>query len=233
MFPSAALTRARRRASCLFVLTTAGILAPHMSSADEVVRWNLRATIAAADAHLDPATEASMFAVMHTAIFDAVNAVLRYGPAYSVRTLDAAGAHAPAAAVSAAHVVLSTFLPADRATFDAALAQELAAMPEGPARDLGVAAGRQAADLVMARWTDTRPDATGWTEVLELLAWGCDMDEEVRPDELNSAARPDESRTQVWNRRGRARASSRTLSLWENARFFAALNRALVDGRDD
>jgi hypothetical protein len=233
MFPSLVLTRTRRRATCVFVLATAGMFAPRVVCADEVVRWNLRATVAAADAHLDPASEANLFAVMHTAIFDAVNAVLRYGTAYGARTLDASGAQAPAAASSAAHLVLSTFLPGDRAAFDAALAQELAAMPEGSSRDLGVAAGRQAADLVMASWAGIRRDPTAWTEVLELLAHGCDTDDEVWPEELTVSARPDESRTQLWNRRARTRASVRALGLWENARFFAALNRALGDGRDD
>jgi hypothetical protein len=232
MFPSVVLT-ARRRASCVFVLAAAGVAAPHAARADEIVRWNLRATIAAADAHLDPATESTMLAQMHTAMFDAVNAVLRYGSPYNDGVPAAAGAQAPAAAVSAAHVVLSTLMPSTRATFDAALMQDLAAMPEGPSRDLGVATGRQAADLVMARWAGAARDRHAWNDVLGLLASGCEIDDEMSPDEVTPVGRPDETRTQAWNRNARDRASSRTLSLWENARLFAALNRALLAGRDD
>ena len=52
MFPPPFLARARRRAVCAFVLAATGIAAPRAAAADDDARWNLRATIAAADAHL-------------------------------------------------------------------------------------------------------------------------------------------------------------------------------------
>ena len=43
--------------------------------ADEAVRWNRVATDASVAAALDPLTESRVFAIMHLAIHDAVNAV--------------------------------------------------------------------------------------------------------------------------------------------------------------
>lgn len=198
------------------ILTAAGLASPGPANADVIVRWNQRAAIAAADAHLDPATETTMLAVMHAAMFDAVDGVRREAASTGRALNDASDVTAPAAAASAAHVVLSTYFPADRPALEAALMADLAALADTPARALGAAAGRQAADLAMARWPNTPRDVRAWSDVLALLAWDCESDD-----------------TQSWNRRARVRAEHYPADLWENARFFAVLNRALAAGRAD
>jgi hypothetical protein len=157
MFPSLFLSRARRRASCAFVLA-AGLAAPAAAEPDIMAQWHRRAMIASAAAHLDLVTESVMLAVLHLAMLHAIHAADEAGAPTPEDGCDALGAHADAAAVSAAHVVLSSWLPAERARLDAALMHDLAATPEGASRDLGVAAGRQAAELVMARWARARPE---------------------------------------------------------------------------
>jgi len=59
-----------------------------------------------------------------------------------------------AAIAQAAHDVLAEYVPAARTTLDDRLAQTLAAVPDGPARDRGVALGADAADGIIAWRTD-------------------------------------------------------------------------------
>ena len=61
------------------------------ASVDEVTRWNQVATDATAVANTNPLTESRIFAILHVAIHDAVNAVeCRYEP-YQPRTSPAPG----------------------------------------------------------------------------------------------------------------------------------------------
>src|SRR5205085_2392203 len=62
-----------------------------------------------------------------------------------------------AAAVTAAHEVLRTYVPSQSATLDAAYAVSLAAVPDGPAKNRGIAYGLLAArTLIAARADDGR-----------------------------------------------------------------------------
>jgi hypothetical protein len=231
MFPFIHLTRARHRASCALALAAVGTLAPRPAGADEVVRWNQIAMTTAGHASLDPLAQSRLLAVLHVAVHDAVNAIERRDEPYCAVSLDASGALPEAAAASAAHVILSTWLPADRPALDAALADSLAVLPEGQTRDLGVASGRQAADLVMVAWATGCGDRARagsqdrLVEALGLLARGCDTD--LMPSDLPEHERRTETRTEEWNRRARAVAASRRLDLQESARLFAIVNLAL------
>src|SRR5262245_66679116 len=74
------------------------------ASVDEVVRWNQVATDATVAAKINPLAESRIFAILHAAIHDAVNAIEpRYEP-YQPRTSPApAGASVEAAIAGAAH----------------------------------------------------------------------------------------------------------------------------------
>jgi membrane-associated phospholipid phosphatase len=163
MFALVRFPLAPARLSCALVLAAASV-APSAARADEVIRWNRVATMATAAADTDPLTESRIFAILHAAIHDAVNGVERRYTPYRESTLVATDASPDAAAASAAHVVLSTLVPGARTTFDAALSEALGAVPAGAARDAGVAAGRQAADLVLsARANDGSAAQVAWT----------------------------------------------------------------------
>src|SRR4029434_4333220 len=57
--------------------------------ADEVIRWNQVATDASTAHKVDPLTESRVFAILHIAIHDAVNAVqARYQPYLSTERSD-------------------------------------------------------------------------------------------------------------------------------------------------
>jgi hypothetical protein len=120
---------------------------------DVVIEWNqiLQRTVPGA-ALMTP----RFYAMMHIAIFDAVNSVDPAYRPYRIRIKNARGASAEAAAAQAAHDVLVALIPSAQATFDAALAARLAAIPPGRA-ELGVAVGQKVAAEILA-WRA----ADGW-----------------------------------------------------------------------
>jgi hypothetical protein len=100
-------TRSIGTNAIIVALLMAITIAGSKASVDEVVRWNQIATDAATAANTNPLTESCIFAILHVAIHDAVNAVeSRYEP-YLPRTSPApAGASVQAAIAGAAHDTL-------------------------------------------------------------------------------------------------------------------------------
>jgi hypothetical protein len=101
-----------RSVETIAILTAAllTITVASKASADEVTRWNQVATDATVAAKINPLAESRIFAILHVAIHDAVNAVEpRYEP-YQPRTSPApAGASVEAAIAGAAHDTLVAF----------------------------------------------------------------------------------------------------------------------------
>jgi hypothetical protein len=138
-----------------------GVVRAHGSeSAEVVIQWNqlLQTTL--------PATAGlganRYFAMLHIAIFDAVNAIERRYTPYLSRPRGSAGASAEAAAAQAARDVLTSLIPGSQAIYDAALAEQLAGISRGHARQ-GVEIGAQAAANVIAwrmndGWSATPPE---------------------------------------------------------------------------
>ena len=97
------------------------------------------------------------YAMMHIAMFDAVNSIEGGYTAFYVRVPAWYAASREAAAAQAAHDVLTTLLPAGTATYDAALAARLAKI--NPARaNLGSQVGSAVAQKVL-EWRST----DGWS----------------------------------------------------------------------
>jgi hypothetical protein len=98
------------------------------------------------------------YAMMHIAMFDAVNSIEGGYSPYRVRVPASRYASSEAAAAQAAHDVLSALLPANAALYDAALAERLAGL--NPLRaQLGVQVGREVAKRVL-EWRST----DGWNQ---------------------------------------------------------------------
>jgi hypothetical protein len=107
--------------------------------------------------------------MMHIAMFDAINSIEDVYTPYRVRVTGSHGASAEAAAAQAARDVLTALYPAQQATFDAALASQLASLPPGLVQQ-GRAIGRRAAEAVLVRADeDLNPDTASdptWTPLL-------------------------------------------------------------------
>jgi hypothetical protein len=117
--------------------------------ADVVTDWNQTAiaTLNAGGVRFPPQTRA--LAMMHAAIFDAVNATNhRYTP-YAIDVY-APDVSPEAAAAAAAHSVLLSLVPSQQLNLDAAYAASLAQIPNGPAKDNGIAVGVTVANGIVA-----------------------------------------------------------------------------------
>lgn len=136
------LQRARCAALALMCLTST------TAQADVITDWNV--TALATTEPISPQAETRALAMVHAAMFDAVNATARsHSPL--VAQLDApVGSSVEAAAASAAHGVLLALVPARKAALDSALAVTIAKIPDAAARDGGSAVGREAAAKVVA-----------------------------------------------------------------------------------
>ncbi|HEX6523722.1 MAG TPA: vanadium-dependent haloperoxidase [Streptosporangiaceae bacterium] len=95
------------------------------------------------------------FAILQAAEYDAVVSVTRAGRSYLLRIPVFRPADAAAAADQAAHDVLTMLYPGQAGIADSQLATELAAIPDGPARQRGAEVGKAvAARLLAIRSTD-------------------------------------------------------------------------------
>jgi hypothetical protein len=117
-----------------------------------VLAWNTAVVdaLVAHDQYANPMAAARIFALVHLAQHDAVNATAPAFESYAFHGRDAA-ADPEAAAAASAHAVLAAVFPAQQATLDARLATSLATVPDGEAETRGVALGRQAAAALLAR----------------------------------------------------------------------------------
>jgi len=137
---------------------------------DAVILWNARAGEATTKACIapldDPFHESRMYAMMHIAIHDALNAIDRRFQPYAFDKRVEPGASPEAAVAAAARDVMVPLLgqlPRElpfitQACIDAAVASvetaytaAIAALPDAPAKTQGIAAGQAAAAAILAR----------------------------------------------------------------------------------
>jgi hypothetical protein len=137
-------------AAALAVLLALPSPRPNAASGDAevIIEWNqiLQSTL---PGNLGP-TAPRYYAMLHVAMFDAVNAVNRHYTPFHIGYTDRAGGSAEAAAAQAAHDLLGALFPASKAAYDAALIQRLGASPSG---------------------FDQRGAETGALVAAEILAW--------------------------------------------------------------
>ena len=132
-----------------FLLFGVMLGAPAAARADVVLDWNAIAAQTALTT--SPFNQARVMAIVHLAVFEAVNTIEGGYERYLDDPLMVSpGASAEAAAVGAAHRVLVVVFPAAVATLDTARDTSLAAIPDGPAEAAGVALGIAAADAMLA-----------------------------------------------------------------------------------
>jgi hypothetical protein len=117
-----------------------------------VIQWNKTLLTIVRTPGAQPATvhPTRSFAVMHAAMYDAVNAIDGTHSPYLVR-LERISPHASqdAAAASSAHEVLMALYPAQQTTIDAQLDQSLTQIPDGTDKAEGVAIGKAVADALL------------------------------------------------------------------------------------
>ena len=130
----------------LFFLATLAAV-PSPAGANGIADWNDTA-ISVARASADPVLLRTV-AMVHIAMFDAVNAVDPKFQEYAVR-VDGSGASPEAAAAAAAYGILVRRFPAQKPTLDAAFAASLATIADGSPKEWGKALGDSVAAAVYA-----------------------------------------------------------------------------------
>src|SRR5437764_12065044 len=136
-------------------LLAAGNLVPAMAQTtkpmSQVVQWNRTLLVIVRTPGAQPATihPTRSFAIMHGAIYDAINAIDGTHKPYLVRLSASHFASQEAAAAAAAHEVLIKLYPSFQATLDAQLQQLLAQIPNTGKAD-GISIGHTVADRTLA-----------------------------------------------------------------------------------
>ncbi len=123
-------------------------------SADVVIQWNEILLDAIREDKTAPPKAARDLAIMHTAMFDAVNSIDRQYAPYATMVVVHPRASKEAAAVAAAYETLISIFPAQKAVFDAQYTTALTAIPDGKAETDGVNAGKAVASRILALRAD-------------------------------------------------------------------------------
>jgi hypothetical protein len=217
------------------------VFLPATSMADVILDWNELGVATVLTARQGPPGDARSMAMMHLAMFNAVNAIEhRYTP-YGAEPRAPAGASANAAAAGAARTVLVKLFPEQRETLEKAYAVSLKQLSGERGVEAGVALGEQAGnDLLALRTNDgvgaanvyrpatsagvyvptTLPAAHDWREV---KPWIMTQPSQFRPEA------PPVLTSELWSRDynevkevgGRA-SQKRTAEQTEVARFWTA-----------
>ena len=144
----------RFRRICVIAAAIAALSLPGVARADAVTDWNANAGNALAAAGQTPAPLFVHMAMVHGAIYDAVNGIDRSHRPYLVLPAAQPWDSMDAAAATAAYRVLVEILPAQQPALEPLYEASLAAVPDGPSKDGGIAAGETAAAAMIAARTD-------------------------------------------------------------------------------
>jgi hypothetical protein len=133
-------------------ITTASARARQAGGPDtSVTDWDATGSQAFTAAALTPAEGHVIFGYVAIAVYDAVTAVRGGSRPFAIHAHAHSGASAEAAVASAAHRVLSHYLPAQAPTIlDPALTTSLAAIPDGHAKTDGITIGHHVATALIS-----------------------------------------------------------------------------------
>lgn len=152
----------KKRYQLTLLIVAATWFASPMTRADVVTDWNAKAGDIVVGARLGAPAANRVLAIVHTAVYEAVNAITKRYPAEHVLLDAAPGASVEAAVAAANRVALAQLVLAQQAAIDTAYQTALATIADGPAKTAGIAVGEQAATAILALRADDGA-ATGET----------------------------------------------------------------------
>ncbi len=134
----------------------AALVAPAVARADAVTQWNQNASTALfVTAGQPPQVSVTHLAMVHGAVYDAVNAIDGRHEGYLLTPRAATPFDSKeAAAATAAYRVLLNIVPAQQAVLDTQYATSLSGIADGSAKTRGIAVGEAAAAAMIAARTD-------------------------------------------------------------------------------
>jgi hypothetical protein len=118
--------------------------------ADVISDWNAKAQAIQVEKQVPPSIAAREMAILHVAIFEAVNAIDRRYAAFQLNLPAESNFSKEAAAAAAGYAVLIAFYPEQQSKLGAALGSSLAGITEGEPKAKGIDLGKKAAAGILA-----------------------------------------------------------------------------------
>ncbi len=148
------MNHAKKRRQIALLIVAVSVLAARMARADVVTDWNVKAGNIVIAARLGPPPANRVLAIVHTAVYEAVNAITRRYPTSELKLEAAPGASVDAAVAAANRATLTKLMPSERAVIDSAYQAALAMIADGPAKTEGITVGEKAAAAILALRAD-------------------------------------------------------------------------------
>lgn len=219
-----------------------------LARADSVTDWNVKACEIAGPASFDTPTANRMLAIMHTAIYEAVNAITKRYPSSDLKLDVPPGASVEAAVAAAGRATLLNLASAKAADIESAYQKTLASMADGKSKTDGIKVGEQAAAAVIAARSGdvlsgesyrpyTVPGVYVPTVVPLVSSWS-----QRKPWLMTTASQfrpgpPPKLTSEIWARDyneikaiGRKEMSTRTTEQTDIARFWEATGASIYHG---
>ncbi|MGB7202613.1 MAG: vanadium-dependent haloperoxidase [Pyrinomonadaceae bacterium] len=133
----------------LLILIVFTIAAP-VARADAVNDWNVKACEIVIEAGLVTPPANRVLAIVHTAVYEAANAITGKYPASALRIEAAQGASVDAAVAAANHVTLLKLVPSQQGAIESAYRAALAKIADGRPKTDGIAVGEKAAEAILS-----------------------------------------------------------------------------------
>src|SRR5439155_19896700 len=128
----------KRRTLVTLLALMAALSSASAARADVVTDWNTAALNAIRAGKTPPPRASHALAILHAAIYDAVNGISRTHESYFVQSAVPRSASKEAAASAAAHETLTALFPASATSFDALYDMTLAAVANAPHKRRGI-----------------------------------------------------------------------------------------------
>ncbi len=155
MKPASRINRAT-----FFTSLVAAALLTGSARCDVIMDWNAKADAIGIEKQLPNVPNARGLAMLHIAMFEAVNAIdRRYAP-YKLNLTAERTTSREAAAASAAYDILVVLYPDQKADLDATLAASLSGIAETEAKSKGIELGKKAAAGIIALRANDSSDKT-------------------------------------------------------------------------
>jgi len=193
-----------------------------------VIDWNRTLLKAVQTDRTAPPVAARNMAMVHTAIYDAVNAIAKTYTPYRVTPPASSFASPDAAAAAAAHRILVNLYPQQAATFDLALTSSLAEVPDSQFEKNGVVLGQLVADSILFwRSTDGYTAQIPYTPSNSVGAW------QPTPPNFQAALLPQWSNITPFAMTSSSQFRPSAPPKLDSAEYAAELNQVKELGRKD
>ena len=139
-----------RHGASVALVTLCFLISVPLVRADAVSEWNARACDLLGTTNLDTPTGNRVLAIMHTAVYEAVNAITKKYPAGALKLNASGGESVDAAVAAASREVLVKLVPSKAIDVEVAFQKVMKAIPDGRSKDFGLSLGQRAATAVLA-----------------------------------------------------------------------------------